>query len=79
MLSVTKISICSRRGANNRPGSGYVTFSDGRDYYWSAGKQAGDDNFYLMTERFGHWGHNTHYCFRVKGQRDAALRAALNR
>ncbi len=73
-METTKIQIASRSGANGAPSSGYVTFSDGKCYYFGCDHIAGGF-------RFGGWrkvaGESERFSFK-SSKREKALVAAIN-
>lgn len=76
-MHVTKITVFSRRGENNQPGSGYVSFSDGDDCYWSADRDG--DGFHLGRECWSKYGYSYRRITRAGKRRAAAIVAALNK
>lgn len=76
-MRVTEIRVCSTRGDNRMPGSGYVTFSDGFDCYWSADRDG--SGFHLGRECWSQYGYSYRRSTRAGKKRTAALRAALER
>jgi hypothetical protein len=73
-MQVTKLTIASTRGPNKEPGSGYVTFSDGKEYHWS---RAWDGGLQLGGQRFrcGGW---EDFHIPAPPKRAAILEAAIN-
>ena len=60
-LSISEFSVLTRVGDNRRPISGYVTFSDGKDYGWHSDLDSDAIEFH---GRRGHEGFKESFYFK---------------